>query len=124
MQFVIKLAATTFLIGASVLIVGEARCQQHDPLAIFDGIWPSVNPPGPHFYFNKTSLNAREASLPFGQAQIRVSDGRDGSNFKVSGTAFDCYYFVSKISEKDMVWEWKSGSSPVCPKSARFLKDP
>jgi hypothetical protein len=97
---------------------------QADSLDIFNGIWVSVNPPGPHVIFNKVGLNTREASLPVvGQAAIRVSGGENGSNFLVSGEGFSCQYFVGKINDREMTWELKGGSS-VCFPSAHFKKDP
>jgi hypothetical protein len=105
-------------------LLPAAAFAQSDPLALFDGVWASVNPPGPHFVFNKVSLQTREASLPLlGQASIRVSNGENGSNFLVSGEGFSCQYFVAKINNAEMTWDLKGGSS-VCFPSAHFKKDP
>lgn len=103
-------------------IISPASAQ--DPLGIFDGIWVSVNPPGPQIIFNKIGGGLRQASLPvLGLATITVSDGRDGSNLKVSGSGFTCYYLFGRISSREMTWDLKSGP-PACPPSAQFKKDP
>src|ERR1700730_10553018 len=48
---------------------------------------------------NAAGISTREASLPtLGQASIRLSDGNMGSNVKISGEGFDCYYYVFKIN--------------------------
>jgi len=102
--------------------VGSASAQ--DLLANLDGIWVSVNPPGPHIYFNKVGLGQREASLPImGQASLRVSDGTAGSNLKVSGLGFNCYYFVGFINSREMTWQLVQGDS-TCTPSAHYKKDP
>lgn len=97
--------------------------QQGDSLALLDGVWVAVNPPGPQVIFNKLGLGQRAASLPMGQAAIRVSDGRSGSTLRVSGEGFDCFYLVSPISRTEMVWQLKEGN-PVCLPSAHYKKDP
>ena len=103
-------------------VVGSASAQ--DLLANLDGIWVSVNPPGPHIYFNKVGLGQREASLPImGQASLRVSDGTAGSNLKVSGLGFNCYYFVGFINSREMTWQLVQGDS-TCTPSAHYKKDP
>jgi hypothetical protein len=96
---------------------------QEDPLDFLDGLWVSVSPPGPHIVFTKGSLGTREASLPtLGQASIRVSQGEQGSNMRVSGPGFDCYYYVTPLESRNkMVWESKGGSS-VCVATALFEK--
>jgi hypothetical protein len=114
------------------LLIGGAHAQG-DPLAIFNGIWVSVKPPGPQVIFDKVGLNTREASLPnFGQASIRVSNGENGSNFLVSGegfssgSGFSCFYLILTTNQRtQMVWELKSGPS-VCFASAVFerVNDP
>jgi hypothetical protein len=101
----------------------DATQSKRDPLDIFDGVWVSVTPPGLHIMFNKGGLNTREASLPtLGQASIRLSDGNMGSNVKISGEGFDCYYYVFKINTRDMIWEFKGGAA-ICPRSAHWEKD-
>jgi hypothetical protein len=112
------------LSGVFCVLLTVAAYGQNDPLSIFDGIWVSVNPPGPHVVFNKVGLGTREASLPVvGQASIRVSNGENGSNFLVSGEGFSCQYFVGKVNNREMTWELKGGSSTCFP-SADFKKDP
>lgn len=102
---------------------GISLAQQGDPLALLDGVWVSVNPPGPQVIFNRLGLGQRAASLPMGQAAIRVSDGRSGSTLRVSGEGFDCFYLVSPINRREMVWQLKEGN-PVCLPSAHYKKDP
>ena len=112
------------LILTGFLFFAATPAHSQDALGMFDGIWVSVNPPGPHITFNKIGGGVREASLPgVGQSTIRVSDGQSGSNLRVSGEGFDCYYFFGKIDAREMTWELKSGSA-VCPQSAHYKKDP
>jgi hypothetical protein len=88
---------------------------ERDPLKVFDGIWVSTNPPGQRVMFTSTGFGDREVSLPqLGQAVIRVSDGQSGSNIRLAGPGFDCYYYVSQISARKLVWEFKAGSA-ICP---------
>ena len=105
----------------AAVFVTPILAQQGDPLALLDGVWVSVNPPGPQVIFNQLGLGQRAASLPMGQAAIRVSDGRSGSTLRVSGEGFDCFYVVSPISQREMVWQLKEGSS-VCLPSAHYKK--
>jgi hypothetical protein len=90
-----------------------------DPLQVFDGVWVSITPPGPHVVFNRIGGQTRLASLPIlGQATITASNGENGSNFKVSGEGFSCFYLVLTTNQRSrMVWELKSGQS-VCMQSA------
>lgn len=106
-----------------VLTTSLVRAQMGDGLSGLDGIWVAVNPPGPHVQFNKVGLSQREASLSFGQAALRVSGGEGGSNLKVAGEGFECFYFVGFISAREMTWQLKQGSS-ICPPSAHYKKDP
>ena len=112
---------------ASLLFAGTLStaifAQQGDPLALLDGVWVAVNPPGPQVIFNRLGLGQRAASLPMGQAVIGVSDGRSGSTLRVSGEGFNCFYLVSPITRGEMVWQLKEGS-PVCLPSAHYKKDP
>lgn len=106
-----------------ILILGNilARAEQ-DPLQVFDGVWATTTPPFLHFIFNQISGNAREVSLPFGQAIITQSDGRSGSNFKLSSSNIvgDCFYLIL-FDQFKMHWELKEGPAQ-CPSSARFDK--
>mgnify|MGYP006277452969 FL=1 len=112
------------LITSMVLFSAAGSASAQDLLANLDGIWVSVNPPGPHIYFNKVGLGQREASLPImGQASLRVSDGTAGSNLKVSGLGFNCYYFVGFINSREMTWQLVQGDS-TCTPSAHYKKDP
>jgi hypothetical protein len=94
-----------------------------DSLEVLDGVWITVSPPGGHIMFNRVSAGAREVSLPdLGQATVSPSDGTSGSNLKISGEGFNCYYFLGVISRKEIVWELKSGTA-VCPPSMHLLKE-
>jgi hypothetical protein len=111
-----------FVFGSSVfLALTFAARGQGDPTQIFNGVWVAVNPPGPHVVFNVISLGQREASLPvLGQATIGPSNGEDGSNFRISGPGFTCFYLILTTSQRTrMVWELKSGPE-LCFKSASF----
>jgi hypothetical protein len=104
-----------------LLLNASPASTQQDSLRIFDGTWVSVNPPGPQVTFNRVG-GSRQASLPvLGPATITASDGKDGSNLKVSGEGFDCYYLFVPIGQREMTWNLKSGS-PACPTSADFKK--
>lgn len=92
-----------------------------DPLSVFDGAWVALNPPGPLVSFFKAGLGQRMASLAMGQASIRVSDGTSGSQLRVSGEGFNCYYAVSFVGSDEMVWQLKQGES-VCFTSAHYKK--
>jgi hypothetical protein len=96
---------------------------QGDPTQIFNGVWVAVNPPGPHIVFNTIGLGQREASLPIlGQARISTSNGEDGSNFRISGPGFTCFYLILTTNQRStMVWELRSGPD-VCFKSAVFAQ--
>ena len=91
-----------------------------DPLSVLDGGWVSISPPGPQVFFNKTGLGSRSVGLPIlGQASIRVSGGEYGSNFRVSGAGFNCFYNVAFTKKAErMVWELKGGDSICMPSSA------
>jgi predicted acylesterase/phospholipase RssA len=98
--------------------------QPRDPLRMFVGAWISVNPPGLQVVFTSGGLGQREVLLPaLGQAAVRVSDGRSGSNILIAGVGFDCYYNVSPISPRKMVWEFTAGPA-VCPRLNVLEKEP
>jgi hypothetical protein len=107
---------------AGILCLAASRAGSEEPLAIFDGVWSSVTPPGPQIIFNKISGGLRQATLPvLGAATITLSDGRDASNLKVSGLGFDCYYLFGIINAREMTWNKQSGPA-VCPASSHFKK--
>lgn len=116
-----RLLAIISLVMVTLISISPIVAQQQDPLDFLDGVWVSTSPPGPHIAFTKVALGTREASLPtIGQASIRMSNGEQGSNVKVSGPGFDCFYFVTPIqSGNSMVWELKGGSA-VCVPNAVF----
>ena len=120
MNFRVVCLAFSLAVGA---VSAPVLAQQGDSLGLLDGVWVSVNPPGPQIIFNKLGLGTRAASLPMGQATVRVSDGRSGSTLRVSGEGFDCFYLVSPINRGKMVWQLKEGS-PVCLSSMALDKDP
>lgn len=107
------------LVG-SLLSAAVPAHTQNDPLAILDGTWASVNPPGVHITFSRVGIDGRrEASLPFlGRASVTVSSGEHGSHLKVSGQGFDCYYWIGPMigNENKMSWELKGGK-PLCLES-------
>ena len=115
----LALAQSVFIFVATDV----SLAQQRDPLWFMDGVWVAVNPPGAQVIFNQLGLGTRAASLQMGQATLRVSDGRSGSTLRVSGEGFDCFYLVSPINPREMVWQLKEGSS-VCLPSAHYKKDP
>lgn len=105
-----------------LLLIASSASAQQDGLKLLDGTWVSQNRGGPHVIFNRGSGGVRHASLPnLGLATIRPSNGEEGSNLKVSGPGFDCYYLFSKIGPREMIWDLKSGST-VCPQSDHFKK--
>lgn len=90
-------------------------------LSAFDGTWVSIFPPGPVVNFFKVSFGSRQVSLPnLGHATVVISDGNFGSNFKVSGVGFNCFYMVLfTAGYGKMVWDFKGGDS-LCYSSAVF----
>ena len=121
-----KRSAKKKLIGvaaAAVVAPAVVRLAQVDPLANLDGVWVSVNPPGPAVAFNRIGLGSRAASLSIGQSTITQSDGTGGSNLRVSGAGFNCFYFVGFVTSREMTWDLKQGDA-VCPASAHYKKDP
>jgi len=113
-------ARTYLLVTALLFSLASAAAQQADGFDFLDGVWVATSPPGPHIVFTKVALGVREVSLPtIGQASVRPSNGEQGSNVKVSGAGFDCFYYVTPLaSRRAMVWELKGGSSVCMPNSA------
>ena len=107
------------LVAAPVPTVPPA--EPSDPLAALDGAWVAVNPPGPLINFFKTGLGQRMASLAMGQASVRLSDGTSGSQLRVSGEGFNCFYSVGFVSSDEMVWQLKQGES-ICLSNAHYRK--
>jgi len=103
------------------LAIQPLAFSQTDPLLKFEGVWISVNPPGPHVTFHEVGLGQRGASLPMGQAILTVSNGEDASNLRVSGEGFNCFYFVGFINSEEMVWQLKRGT-PLCMPNAQYKK--
>ena len=102
-------------------VPAAAPAEPSDPLAALDGAWVAVNPPGPQLNFFKAGLGQRMASLAMGQASIRLSDGTSGSQLRVSGEGFNCFYSVGFVSSDEMVWQLKQGDS-VCLSKALYRK--
>jgi outer membrane protein OmpA-like peptidoglycan-associated protein len=98
----------------------EEQPFKNDPLSPLDGSWLSVNPPGGQVSFHSVSLGLRETSLPMGRASVTVSDGTMGSNLRLSGEGFNCYYFVGFINPNEMTWQLKQGD-PACMETT-YLK--
>jgi hypothetical protein len=123
-QGLVGVMSKKIVLSIIVFFTSAAPAVSGDELADFDGVWVTVAPrPGPHFTFTRI-VGGREASLPLlGQSRITLSDGRDGSNIKVSGQGFDCYYFYGRITARKMTWDLRSGSSD-CPTSLVLEKDP
>jgi hypothetical protein len=116
-----------FFLGAILAFLSSQPAgAQQDNLKFLDGIWFPVNPPGDQIIFNKINGGMRQVSLPvLGAATVSTSDGRDGSNLKVSGLGFDCYYFYGMIGHerREMQWALKSGPNSCMP-TAYFKMDP
>ena len=96
---------------------------ENDPLYVFEGTWVSVNPPVFYLIFNKVALGIRQVSLPnIGQGNIRLSDGSHGSNFQISATNLNCFYFVTFTNNRQkMVMELKAGEN-LCLQSSILEK--
>jgi hypothetical protein len=111
-------------VGAALILAlcwcNSVRAEQ-DALGFMDGVWVSISPPGPHIVVTKVALGTREASLPnLGQASIHMSNGEQGSNMQLSGSGFECYYYVISLEARTrMVWESKGGSSS-CPPTTLY----
>lgn len=101
----------------------ESVKNEVDPLSAFEGTWVSVNPPVFYLIFNKVALGIRQVSLPnFGQANIKLSDGSQGSNFQISAINLNCYYFVTFTNNRlKMIMELKAGES-LCLQSSILEK--
>jgi len=101
----------------------ESVKNEVDPLSAFEGTWVSVNPPVFYLIFNKVALGIRQVSLPnIGQANIRLSDGSQGSNFQISAINLNCYYFVTFTNNRQkMIMELKAGES-LCLQSSILEK--
>jgi len=108
-------AATLLWTGLAASAVAQV-----DPLAIYEGSW--INSAQSIVIFSKVS-GGRMVGLPTGQAMLRSSNGEGGSNIRMSGEGFDCFYLASPIDAKTIGWELKNGSS-VCPPSTRLQKLP
>ena len=117
-----KISAFLSLVSITlgVGMIGDCASAQTDPLFNFNGVWTSVNPPGPYIAFFEVGLGQRAASLPMGQANLSISNGDTGSNLMVSGEGFVCYYAVNLINSQEMTWDLKKGDSVCMP--SRVLK--
>lgn len=113
-----------------LLSVAVPAHAQSDQLAMLDGTWAvvTVAPQSQqlqHITFSKVGFGQRAASLPFlGQAAISLSNGRAGSNLRVSGPGFDCYYLVVVVDSykpQEMHWQLKSGKA-LCLESMILRK--
>jgi hypothetical protein len=101
----------------------EFAKNDNDPLSAFEGTWVSVNPPVFYLIFNKVALGIRQVSLPnIGQGNIKLSDGAHGSNFQISASNLNCYYFVTFTNNRQkMIMELKAGES-LCLQSSILEK--
>jgi hypothetical protein len=108
------------LLTGSLLIAGTLAYGQQGALSNFVGSWGSLNPPGPYVIFTSTSFSTVVASLPkLGTAVITTSNGEGGSNYRISGEGFVCYYFILVAPTQKLVWDLKAGDS-VCPPNAYY----
>ena len=90
-------------------------------LSKFTGNWMSSNPPGQYITFYQTNNGQIIFSSTTLQAEIKISDGDNGSNIKIIGSGFNCYYYNGFVSNKEMIWDLRKGDN-VCPPSANFKK--
>jgi hypothetical protein len=76
-----------------------------------------------YLIFNKVALGIRQVSLPnIGQGNIKLSDGAHGSNFQISASNLNCYYFVTFTNNRQkMIMELKAGES-LCLQSSILEK--
>ncbi len=104
--------------------VGAASAQQYS-LPEWEGTWLTISPPYFHVTFVRSPQGPIKGSLPIGIISVTDSKGESGSNYKVSGEGFNCFYSVTNISgasPKEMIWERKEADSAVCFESAHFKR--
>jgi hypothetical protein len=70
------------------------------------------------------SFSGYEAVWWRGQSILRESAGDYGSNLKLAGQGYDCYYYVSPISPEKMAWNYRGGTTSVCPPSTVLAREP
>jgi tetratricopeptide (TPR) repeat protein len=111
------IAPTVVLFALCASAVG-----QQDLLQFLVGGWVAVNPPGAASNFANDTRDSLSASLPkLGQtAIVRSSDW--GSNIKVSGPGFECFYKVERIGSQEMSWKKQAGYD-ICPPATYFKRN-
>jgi hypothetical protein len=68
------------------------------------------------------ALGGLDAWLPWaGQASLRISDGKYGSNVGLFSRTASCYYYVSLISATQMTWNFRGGDNS-CFKSDVLMR--
>jgi uncharacterized protein YecT (DUF1311 family) len=63
----------------------------------------------------------------YGQAAIVESNGEFGSHVKVSGrtntsVGYECYYYISLLSSRQMSWALRHGDPAICPSLGLFTR--
>lgn len=112
---------------ASAVMASPALAQEYN-LNTIEGKWVSVTP-GPDLgepvWFRK-AFEGYDVNVPFFQGQSSLSRSSEyGSHVKiVSRNNEYCFYYVGIINGKEMTWNLRYATSPNCPRSALFRRDP
>jgi hypothetical protein len=111
------LLATASLLGGTLVAVPAHAL---DPA--LSGTWAVVSPPsqdmlGARLRFSNRTKNSVFVQINQMSGTLRESDGNAGSNYVVRTEAFDCYYLVSILTEREeMTWQLvRSGGSNCVP---------
>jgi hypothetical protein len=111
-----------FTIIWAFLLVAVPALSQENLLQRMECVWLSTNPPGIHIAIYPFGAGSYRVSLPFGQGEILTLDGRGGSNIKIAGEGFECFYFVPFPETKTMTWMFKSGTNTSCQNNYVFTR--
>jgi hypothetical protein len=111
------------LVAAGLLGFVAPAQSQASSLDRLNGVWTTTdNPQKIQFNKNGGKITVTFPFLP-GLSTIVDSNGKWGSDIRVSGTSFECFYSLTPINPHEFTWTLKRGDE-VCPKSNHFLKDP
>ena len=89
------------------------------------GQW--VDMTGEPIRIEQTSFGWDAWLAKYGQAAVLESNGEHGSHLKVSGrvsgtAGYECFYYVSLLSSRQMSWALRQGDPLICPSLGLFTK--
>lgn len=125
MRRAFRVVAISGMIVVSTAMSGHS---QEENLRFLEGPWVLSlgSAAGGPVFFRKMFIGY-EADIPWwGHTTVHQSGGTWGDHIQVTGSGFTCYYYVSAVGNKKMIWNmtwWlRHAVFGNCPQTASFQR--